>query len=261
MAAPGSVLLPMLFPNDLVSIGQLLCNPLVPNTDTFRDGCKLVVPIDDIVEVAPVQNYEAIVSVNKSGEFNIGLIKLLGAKLGGNKANMLFVKARSLQYSTLMDSVKVFRRICESSGAQEWIFDMVQRNRSCYLVIGIQTLHMTDFKRVVLKKGDAGGYATMPLEPTAQIPLYVEGKVSTDRFGSSMGNGVSGVFGIQVQRLDPHIGPLGERRLKAPVSWKWSYQSAEISSYEPVLDITLEDVMMEELIDNSIRQSFYETFI
>ncbi|KAI7828944.1 hypothetical protein BC939DRAFT_442345 [Gamsiella multidivaricata] len=250
MVAPDSVLLPKLFPKNLVSIGQLLRNPLVPNTDTFRGGCARVGE-NDISTADPEENYEAIVSVDMSGWFDIGLTRLLGAKLRGRRANMLSIRAKSLEYNTLKDSVDVFRRVFSSDEAKRWINDMVLHKAPCYLVIGIQTLCMAEFKRVVLKEGVAGGYVTVPLEATAQIPVHVKGEVSAHHFGSSVGKKVSGVFGIQVQRLNPQIGLPGEIRLKSDVSWKWSYQRIKGTQQEEEkrLGITLEDVAVEDLVE------------
>ncbi|KAK3844563.1 MAG: hypothetical protein J3R72DRAFT_438305 [Linnemannia gamsii] len=249
MTFSDSVLLPKLFSKDLVSLGQLLRNPLVPNTDTFRGGCALVGETD-ISTADPEENFEAIVSVGKNGWLDVGLTKLLGTKLGGRKTSMLSIKAKSLEYATLKDSVDVLRRISCSEDAKRWINDMVRYKTPCYLVVGIQTLCMAEFTRVVLKEGAAGGYITVPLEATAQIPVHSNGNISAHHFGSSMGK-TSGVFGIQVLRLDTRMVRLGEIGLKSDVSWKWSYQriKATQKEEETQLDITLEDVAMGELIE------------
>ncbi|KAF9084846.1 hypothetical protein BGX29_002312 [Mortierella sp. GBA35] len=81
---------------------------------------------------------------------------------------MLSTKAKSLEYSTLKDSGDVLRRVPSSDDAKKWINDMVRYNTPCYLVIGIQTLCMAEFTRVVLREGVAGGYITVPLEAGAQ---------------------------------------------------------------------------------------------
>ncbi|KAF9948595.1 hypothetical protein BGZ72_009511 [Mortierella alpina] len=248
MTVSDSVLLPKLFPKDLVSLGQLLRNPLVPNIDTFRGGCALVSE-SDISAAEPEENYEAIVSVGKKGWFDFGLIGFLSTQLGGRKTNMLSIKAKSLEYSALKDSGDVLRRISSSDEAKKWIDDMVRYKTSCYLVIGIQTLCVAEFTRVVLKEGVAGGYITVPLEPNAQVLAHVKGNASASQFGSSVGN-ASGVFGIQVLRLDPRIVQLGAIGPKSEVSWKWTYQNmkgAQQQEEEERLDITLEAVAMDEL--------------
>ncbi|KAG0338427.1 hypothetical protein BG005_003768, partial [Podila minutissima] len=226
MNAPNCVLLPKLFPNDLISIGQLLCNPLAPNTDTFRGGC-IFVGENDISTADPVMNYEAFVSLDKRGRFDIGLTKFLRAKLGGRKTNMLSVKAKSLKYSTLKDSMDVFRRIYCLSDARDWILGMILCKKPCYLVIGIQTLCEAELRRVVLKEGVVGGGATVPLDASWQIHVHVQGDVSTEGFGSSV-SVESGVFGIQVQRL--HSRMEGEIRLNSDISWRWSYRNGDASA-------------------------------
>lgn len=251
MVASNSVLLPKVFPKDLVLLGQLLRNPLVPNTDTFRGGCAMVRE-DDISTLDRIAPYETTVSVDTRGRFVIGLTKLLGVTLGGCEANGFSIKAKSLEYSTLKDAIGVFRRISASEEAKKWIDAMVRFKTPCYLVIGIQTLCEADFKRVALRGGAASLYATTPSEITQILPIHFGGEGSAHNFGSSVGT-VSGVFGIEVQRLDPRIGS-GEVRLKS-VSWKWSYQKHKgfqqskrpQQEEEKHVDIILEDVTVDEL--------------
>ncbi|KAF9080122.1 hypothetical protein BGX23_002613 [Mortierella sp. AD031] len=221
---------------------------LKANKDKVRWGGCALVSESDISTADPEENYEAIVSVGKNGWFDFGLTRLLSTRLGGRKTNMLSIKAKSLEYSTLKDSGDVLRRVSSSDDAKKWINGMVRYNTPCYLVIGIQTLCMAEFTRVVLREGVAGGYITVPLEAGAQVPAHINGNVSACHFGSSVGN-ASGVFGIQVLRLHPRIARLGKTGLKSDVSWKWTYQSMKETQQEEeeeLLDITLEAVAMDE---------------
>lgn len=210
---------------------------------------------NDISTANPVKNYKAFVSVDKRGQFEIALTKILGTKLGGRKTNMLSVKAKSLEYSTLKDSMDVLRRICSLDEAKMWIEWMVSCKKPCYLVIGIQTLCEAELKRVVFKEGGVGGSATMPLDASWQIPVHVQGGVSTEDFGSSV-SVESGVFGIEVQRLHSQIDSMGYLKPTSVISWEWSYKSRRKSFHfsappcqrKEMLEIRLEDVEVDELI-------------
>lgn len=64
-----------------------------------------------------------------------------------------------------------------------------------------------------------------------------------------MGKKITGVFGIQVQRLNSRIGPSGEIGLKSDISWAWTYQRVKGTQQEEskVLSITLAEVETDEL--------------
>jgi hypothetical protein len=249
MAHPINVLLPKVFPNDLISLGQLLRNPLVPNINAYRKGCSKIIDAD--ISVPDIESpYKTIVSTGARGHFDIGLTKLLGAKINARSTNLLSIEADKLEYTTLKDSSEIFKRICDDDETKKWIADMVLNKAPCYFVIGLQKLHNATFKRAILKSGGGDGYVSVPLETTAQIPLHIEGGIAGDKFGNS-GATVNGIFGIQVQKLQSKIAPSGEPQLKSDVSWHWSYQRVKGTQKEEdkVLYIDLEDVELEELLD------------
>ena len=249
MPSPNFVLLPKVFPPDLLSLGQLLRNPLIPNANTYTKGCAGVKDAD-LTCPAAEEPYSTVVSVDTRGRFEIGLTKFLGSKFHDRSANLLSIEAEKLEYRALKNATDVFKRVTADRDARDWIDDMVLNKTSCYFVIGIQVLHNAEFKRAVLKKGGATAYATVPLEATAQIPLHLKGELSAERFGTSMAK-VSGVFGVEVQKLHGKIDPTGKPTLTADATWHWSYQRVKGTQQDEdkELSIKLEDVELDELVN------------
>ncbi|EPE37122.1 hypothetical protein GLAREA_09285 [Glarea lozoyensis ATCC 20868] len=249
MPSLDTVLLPKVFPSELLSLGQLLRNPLSPNADTYTKGCTLVTD-DDKAHVAAEAPYSTIVSLDTRGRFDVGLTKYLGSRFHGRTTTLLSIEAAKLEYHALKNATDVFKRVTADEDARAWIKNMVVHKTPCYFVIGLQVLCAADFKRAVLKEGGAGAYLTLPLETTAQIPLHLKGEVSVDRFAKSTGM-VSGVFGVQVQRLRGKIDLAGNPTLEGDASWRWSHQRVKGSQLEEdkVLNIKLEDVGLDELVE------------
>lgn len=248
MPSSNSVLLPKVFPLDLLSPGQLLRNPLVPNTNTYTKGCAGVNDAD-LTKPEVEKPYTTIVSIDTRGRFDVGLTKFLNSKLNARSTNLLYIEAEKLEYHALRNATDVFKRITADKDARDWINDMVLNKTPCYFVIGIQVLHNAEFKRAILKEGGAGAYATVPLEATAQIPLHLKGELSTERFGMSTAK-VSGVFGVEVQKLNSKIDPTGKPTLKGDATWHWSYQRVKgmHQDEDKELNIKLEDVELDELV-------------
>jgi hypothetical protein len=247
MTPPTAVLLPKVFPNDLVSLGQLVRNPLVPNINSCTKGCSKVT--DDEISDPDIETpYNTIVSTDTRGRFDIGLTNFLGVNLNAQSTNFLSIEAEKLVYTALKDSSAAFKRICDDDETKKWIGEMVLNKSPCYFVIGIQKLHNATFRRAILKSGGGSAYTTVPLEATAQIPLHIKGEVAGDRFGTS-GAMVTGVFGIQVQKLQSKIVPSGKLGLENDVSWHWSYQRIKGAQQEEEkeLHVKLEDVELSEL--------------
>lgn len=183
------------------------------------------------------------------GRFDTGLTKLMGSKLNARSTTLLSIEAEKLEYHALKNATDVFKRVTADSDARDWIDDMVLNKTPCYFVIGIQVLHNAEFKRAVLKEGGAGAYATVPLETTMQIPLHLKGELSAERFGKSTAK-VSGVFGVEVQRLHCKIDSTGKPTLKGDTTWRWSYQRVKGTQQDTdkELNIKLEDVELDELV-------------
>ncbi|KAJ6124108.1 hypothetical protein N7471_011425 [Penicillium samsonianum] len=247
MPTTNAVLLPKVFPKDLISLGQLIRNPLIPNVDTYTKCCAHVTD-DDTTDPNPEEPYKTIVSTDTRGRFNIALTKYLGFKANAQSTNLLSIEAQKLEYRALKNASDVFKRICKDPDVKSWIGEMARYKAPCYFVIGIQVLHDAEFTRAILRGGGGGGYVTVPLEATAQIPLHIEGELGADSFGSGSGK-VNGVFGIEVQRLDFHTSSPQEPALKSDVSWHWSYQRVKGTQQEEdkILTIKLKDVEENEL--------------
>lgn len=248
MPSPDSVLLPKVFPSDLLSLGQIVRSPLTPNVNTYTKGCK-VVQVSDRAQPTSEEPFNAIVSLDKRGRFDIGLINFLSTKLYARSANLISIEADKLEYHALKDATDVLRRVTADEDARKWINDMVLHKTPCYFVVAIKVLKNAVFKRAVLKEAGAGASATVPLEHTGQMPIHFEGLLSADQFGKSDGK-VSGVFGVEVQRLDTEIGPEGNVHLQGDVSWHWTYQRVKGTQQEKeeVLHIKLMDVGVPELV-------------
>jgi hypothetical protein len=250
MPSAEAVLLPKLFPSNLVSLGQIVRNALAPNVNTYTKSCGVVKDEDIAKHDDPEQPYKAMVSVDTRGRFDIGLTRLLGGAFNARSANLLSTEAERLEHSALKDATDILRRIAGDEDARNWINDMVLHKTPCYIVVGLQVLCNAEFQRVVLKEAGGGAHVTVPLEHTGQIPLHIQGELSADRFGKSTGR-VSGVFGIQVQKLITVLETENKSTLQGDVRWQWTYQRVKGTQEEVTkqLSIRLEDVELDELVN------------
>src|SRR5436189_6357621 len=155
MKPANVVLLPKVFPSDLVSLGQLLRNPLAPNINSYANGCAMVTDAD-ISKPDPEEPYSTMVSIDTRGRFDIGLTKYLGVNFKARSTNLLSIEADKLVYHTLKNASDVFKRICAVEETKRWINDMVLNKAPCYFVIGIQELYNAKFKRAIIKDGGVG---------------------------------------------------------------------------------------------------------
>lgn len=250
MLSAEAVLLPKIFPSNLVSLGQIVRNALAPNVDTYTKGCGQVKEEDIAKHEDPEHPYKAIVSVGTRGRFDIGLTRLLGGTFHTRSANLLSIEAEKLEHFALKDTTAILKRIAGDEDARNWINDMVLHKTPCYIVVGLQVLRDAEFKRVVLTEAGGGAHVTVPLEHTGQIPLHIKGQLSADRFGESTGK-VSGVFGIQVQKLTTTLSTENKSTLQGDVKWHFTYQRVKGTQEEVVkeLSIKLEDVELDELLN------------
>src|ERR1700761_8659478 len=100
MPPANAVLLPKLFPTELVLLGQFLRNPLVPNANSYTKGCAKVAD-SDIVKGDPEEPYSTVVSTDIRGRFEIALTKYLGQKLSSRSTNLISIQAEKLEYHSL----------------------------------------------------------------------------------------------------------------------------------------------------------------
>lgn len=248
MSPTSAVLLPKVFPPDIVSIGQLLRNPLIPNIDSC---CTSIVSEGDLSKAEPEKPYKTIVSVNKKGNFDVGLTRFLGINLSGKSANLLSIDAESMQYTALKNASEAFAKICHETGPKKWIEDMALNKTPFYLVTGLQHLEKAKFKRAILKSSGGGGYVELPLEVTTQIPVHIKGNVSADSLGSSEGT-TSGIFGIEVCKVKVRVASPGEPVLGNEVSWAWSYQRVKGTQKEENKELRLE--LVSEVDVDGLKQ-------
>ena len=245
---PRCVLLPKLFPAELLALGQLLPNPLKPSVYNFSATILPVTP-DLILAATPESPYSNFVSLEREGRFAVTLTKLIGVNFGAKQGNFLKIEADEMQYRSLKTPEAIFQSICDDGAAKEWIKSMALHRKSFYLVVGLQELKNAKFQRVILKEGSGGGHITVPLETTGQLPIEANMKISGKGFGKADAT-VSGVFGIEVRRVKCKVGKIGEPGITGEISWVFSHEKTKGAKEEKIERISVhlgEAADLEEL--------------
>ena len=222
MSSAGGILLPKLFPTNLLTLGQFLPNPLCPTVNPFVTRSALLRP-DDYTETQPTP-YQALVPLDRKGRFSIGLIRSLSLELSSRTAEFIHIKSGEHTYRTLRNSDAMFIRVCESSEARKWMEQMAVYKKPFYFVVGLQELKKATIQRAVLKRGDGGEYFTVPLDANITVPTHAFGNLSTKGFAMSESQKIEGIFGIEVRRVRCRVKNPGEPLLDEKISWKYTYQ-------------------------------------
>lgn len=103
----SAVLLSKVFFNELVALGQLVHNPLVPNTNSYRKKCVTFTQAN-VSTTTPEEPYQSIVSNDTRVRFEVGLTKLLGIDLNARSTNLLAIEGNGLDYRALKRHVDRF---------------------------------------------------------------------------------------------------------------------------------------------------------
>lgn len=228
---PRAVLLPKLFPLDLLTLGEFLTNPLQPtvNSHVAKD---IALDPTAILSARPEAPYKTFVSLEKEGRFSVTFTKLLGLNVGAKRGNFLKIEAEEMLYRTLKHPEAIFRSICESDEAsKQWIANMALYRKDFYFVVGLQELKNARFQRVVLREGDGSGHITLPLEHTGQLPIEAGVKVSGKGFGMADVI-VNGIFGIEVRRVKCKVGKVGDPVVTEQISWVFAHEKTKGSREE-----------------------------
>src|SRR3954471_14429667 len=136
-SAPRSVLLPKLFPKELLALGQLLPNPLNPSISNFSSSILSVGP-ELTIPAEPEAPYSSFVSLEREGRFSVSLTRLLGLHIGAKHGNFLKIDADAMEYTSLKTPETVFESICNDDSAKEWMKTMAMYKKDFYIVVGLQ---------------------------------------------------------------------------------------------------------------------------
>jgi hypothetical protein len=245
---PSAVLLPKLFPAELLKLGQLLPNPLKPSVFNFS-GSLLPVSADLVVAAEPESPYSTFVSLEREGRLKTSLTKFIGLDLGAKQGNFLKIDADAMQYNSLKKPEDLFKSICDDDAAKAWINSMALNKKAFYFVVGLQELKEAKFQRVILKEGSAGAHIIVPLEHTGQLPIEANVKVSGKGFGKAEST-VSGIFGIEVRRVKSKVKKAVEPNLTDEISWVFSHEKTKGAKAEDATQVSVqlgEPASFEEL--------------
>jgi hypothetical protein len=216
--APKAILLPKLFPPDLIGIGYLLPKPLYPSIRSK----PVPVPDEDCTKPHVEKKFQTIIATRDDGGFKASLTQLFGLEIGKKQSNIIRIEAEEMIYRTLKNADATFSTICEDNATREWINKMHLYRTKIYFVVGMQTLHNAHFRREVLSDASGSIELLLPLE-AASLPVDVQLKASLS--AGKMGKGesrLSGVFGIEVRRIKSTVRNEGEATLEDECSWSFT---------------------------------------
>ncbi|EPS40245.1 hypothetical protein H072_5937 [Dactylellina haptotyla CBS 200.50] len=226
----NAILLPDIFTGDLIKIGQLVLNPLVPNLNNY-------IPSDDIInelriiEPEPTPTYSRLINLEHD-KFSIA--KFLNLSSGNRKPNLLEVTAEELRYRTFQNATEALQKICTSQKAKDWIADLALGGKSFYFVFGLLYLQNAQFKRAVSFQSNCQPYSTAPLDRNTQLPLHLRAQLSNSAHAS-------GIFGIELMKAKGRwFKRTGNPSWDDKVHWRWPsqlYKGGGVDDKEFVLEL------------------------
>jgi len=214
MSRSGLTLLPKPLPADEIAVGQFLANPLDPMHNTFFSTAS---PSDEDLSDFHIQmRYRDLFSLDPSGHFAASYGSKCDLGKVWRKQNLLSVQADQMIYRSLKEPGLAFDAICRDPEAREWITELAARKRPFYWVAGIKELRNAKFKHA---QPSESGLVEMPIEPTTRVPMVV-------RRDSTMGEVEaqnSGVFGMDIRKVQARIGSPEEPHSLEDLDWSWNY--------------------------------------
>ncbi|KAK6530478.1 hypothetical protein TWF694_003830 [Orbilia ellipsospora] len=250
----NAILLPDIFTSDLIKIGQLVVNPLVPNFNNYTPPADLVKDLE-IMRPEPVTAYRRLIGVDANGKFIVSLAKSHTIGFGTRKpSNTLEVNAEQLLYQTFQNATEALRKICESEEAKKWIADLALGGKPFYFVFGLLWLQHAEFKRAIASESNR--YTTAPLDENSQLPHHLRMQIS--RFKTeSLECRINGVFGIELMKAKwGWFRRTGNPTWDDKVHWKWphrAYKGGALEDREFVLDLEHVDINdLNALMSNEI---------
>lgn len=252
----SAVLLPKLFPPGLLTLGQLLPNPLAPNVNPLVVASACPGP-HDYFETEP-SFFEAAVPLNKKGLLPFGSLNLKGLRIRRGNLEFLHVRSDENTYRTLKDSDRMFREVCRDANARTFMEQMALYKKTFYFVVGLQELKEATITRALLsEEGDEQHSNCMPLDANSTLPMYARFReVPRNGVAVSESTKIGGVFGIEVRRVKCRLRKMAEPLLEEEVSWKYTYQKVKgsRSAEEAEVCVGLDTFVSADQLGDSLEE-------
>ncbi|OCL11651.1 hypothetical protein AOQ84DRAFT_182453 [Glonium stellatum] len=229
MASSSFVLLPEPVPSSALVLGQLLPNPLAPLSASFVSPSTL--QADHLSESLVQSQYRDIISVDHESRL---AASLNGLELGTTPENVLHVQADEMEYKSLKQPNITFDSICQDPAAQQWIQEMALRNQPLYFIVGLRELKNASFKNAPVNDGPLRTSAT-DAPASFTLPIHTRRDSSMEIVNSA----ASGVFGLEVRKVQCRIGRPDEPHSIEDINFTWNYLKANPASREEDLQLSV----------------------
>jgi hypothetical protein len=163
----AALVLNRLLSRDAVDLGRFILQPKAPEQDFFPPplapaGAEPVIRPNDII-IQHHHNFSHILDRSSGTNLNVTLTELLGLQNEGQTTLRTRVDAIRRTTYTLSNSQDVFERICASSDrARRYLEKAYLRNRTVYLVVGLETLLDAEVMEQAGTLTTKGGNVTAP---------------------------------------------------------------------------------------------------
>lgn len=244
-----NALLPKPLPADVLSVGQLVTDPLHPERDSFYPD-KAHSEIDDLNDFHIQLRYKDLYSVDNEGRFmtNYGAKFDLGRIY--RQPNLLTVKAEQMVQCTSQSPSKAFQAVCGDPEARVWMAEQIQAGKPLHIVLGLTELKNATFKRAKLRDAGASNRINeMPIEQDAKVPRPLRGRSQAHLGGIGTEPTISGVFGMDVRRVAARITVPEEPHRLEDIGYRWYYYDVPGSKNKEQLMVGLG----EKLKANDLR--------
>lgn len=231
-------LLPKPLPADLLTVGQLLTDPLHPERECFYSQTAHA-EVDELNDYHIQLRYKDLFSVDSEGRFmtNYGAKFDLGRIF--RQPNLLTVKAEQMIQRTSQSPSQAFQAVCNDPEARTWISEQVKANKPLYIVLGVTELKNAAFKRAKLH--DAGASKRLnetPIEKDAKVPKPLQ-RGRADLGGIASEPTISGVFGLDVRRIRARVTTPAEPHSLDDIGYRWYYYDVPESTTKEQLMVGL----------------------
>lgn len=206
MSAP--VLLPAPLASDSLALGQLLVDPLNPESTSFIS--QTASPA--VSEPQLQSRYQDVIHHDDQGRF---VSSLSGFSRLPTEDNLLLMQADQMSYTSLRNPDAAFDALRRDTSAQSFLRKMSAENKPLYYVVGIQKLNNPTFKRAVVKEGSV-----------AEAPSAGDPKIHLPRQDSATDlkeKNKDAVFGIDVRKVSCRVGSADEPHNLEDIDYSWSY--------------------------------------
>jgi hypothetical protein len=152
----------------------------------------------------------------------------------------LTVRAEQMIQRTSQHSSQAFQAVCNDPEARTWIAEQLKAGKPLYIVLGITELKNASFKRAKLH--DAGASNRLnetPLEKDAKVPKSLRGRSDASLGGIGTEPTISGIFGMDVRRVNARITTPAEPHTLEDIGYRWNYYDVPDSTNKEQLMIGL----------------------